>query len=113
MSGAASSLRNERLYILATNRLWRALSAEMCAGATGPANMARFVFLKPACGSYAARRAASPSTSAWPWHQRRPARSHDPPTVAGSSQSVKPTTPAPNRQSRSPATATGDAGGER
>jgi transcriptional regulator with XRE-family HTH domain len=47
MTGAAASVRDERLDVLAENRLWRALYSEMYSGGVGPANMARFVFLNP------------------------------------------------------------------
>jgi transcriptional regulator with XRE-family HTH domain len=45
MTGAAASVRDERLDVLAENQLWRALYSEMYLGGLGPANMARFVFL--------------------------------------------------------------------
>ena len=45
MSGAAASVRDERLDVLAENSLWRDLYSEMYAEGDVPPNMARFVFL--------------------------------------------------------------------
>jgi transcriptional regulator with XRE-family HTH domain len=45
ITGAAAYVSNERLDILATNALGRALFSELYAGAARPANHARFVFL--------------------------------------------------------------------
>ena len=47
ITGAAAYVGNERLDILATNALGRALFSELYAGPTRPANHARFVFLDP------------------------------------------------------------------
>jgi hypothetical protein len=47
ITGAAAYVSNERLDILATNTLGRALFSELYAGAARPANHARFVFLDP------------------------------------------------------------------
>lgn len=45
MTGAAALVGNDRLDILASNQLGRALFSELYAGPTRPANFARFVFL--------------------------------------------------------------------
>jgi transcriptional regulator with XRE-family HTH domain len=47
ITGAAAYVSNERLDILATNALGRALFSELYAGPARPANHARFVFLDP------------------------------------------------------------------
>ncbi len=47
ITGAAAYVSNERLDILATNALGRALFSELYAGRTRPPNNARFVFLVP------------------------------------------------------------------
>jgi transcriptional regulator with XRE-family HTH domain len=47
ITGAAAYLGNDRLEILATNQLGRALFCELYATPTRPANHARFVFLDP------------------------------------------------------------------
>jgi transcriptional regulator with XRE-family HTH domain len=47
ITGAAAYVSDERLDILATNALGRALFSELYAGAARPANHARFVFLDP------------------------------------------------------------------
>jgi transcriptional regulator with XRE-family HTH domain len=47
ITGAAAYAGNERLDILATNHLGRALFSELYAGPSQPANHARFVFLDP------------------------------------------------------------------
>jgi hypothetical protein len=47
MTGAAAYVSDERLDILATNALGRALFSEMYAGPARPPNNARFVFLDP------------------------------------------------------------------
>src|SRR5215217_291711 len=47
ITGAAAYVSNERLDILATNQLGRALFSELYAGPARPANHARFVFLDP------------------------------------------------------------------
>src|SRR4051794_32680987 len=47
ITGAAASVRNDRLDILAANQLGLALYSEMLAGAVRPPNSARFVFLDP------------------------------------------------------------------
>src|SRR3954469_9510529 len=47
ITGAAAYVSNERLDILATNHLGRALFSELYAGPARPANHARFVFLDP------------------------------------------------------------------
>jgi MmyB-like transcription regulator ligand binding domain len=47
MTGAAAYVSNERLDVLATNALGRALFSELYAGPARPANHARFVFLDP------------------------------------------------------------------
>jgi transcriptional regulator with XRE-family HTH domain len=52
MTGAPAVVRNDRLDILATNRLGRALYAPVFADPTRPANNARFTFLDPAARVY-------------------------------------------------------------
>ncbi|MHB9863477.1 helix-turn-helix transcriptional regulator [Streptomyces sp. YIM S03343] len=52
MTGAAAFVRNGRLDVLAANHLGRALYAEVLAGPERPANLARFIFLKPSAGFY-------------------------------------------------------------
>jgi transcriptional regulator with XRE-family HTH domain len=47
ITGAAAYVSNERLDILATNALGRALFSELCAGPARTLNHARFVFLDP------------------------------------------------------------------
>jgi transcriptional regulator with XRE-family HTH domain len=47
ITGAAAYVGNDRLDILATNELGRALFSELYAAPTRPANHARFVFLDP------------------------------------------------------------------
>jgi transcriptional regulator with XRE-family HTH domain len=47
ITGAAAYVGNDRLDILATNQLGRALFSELYAGSARPANHARFVFLDP------------------------------------------------------------------
>ncbi len=47
ITGAAAYVGNDRLDILATNQLGRALFSELYAAATRPPNFARFVFLDP------------------------------------------------------------------
>jgi transcriptional regulator with XRE-family HTH domain len=47
MAGTAAFVRNGRLDILATNPLGRALYAPVFDDLTGPANLARFIFLAP------------------------------------------------------------------
>lgn len=47
ITGAAAYVSNERLDILASNALGRALFSDLYAGPTRPANHARFVFLDP------------------------------------------------------------------
>jgi transcriptional regulator with XRE-family HTH domain len=47
ITGAAAYVSNERLDVLATNALGRALFSELYAGPARPANHARFVFLDP------------------------------------------------------------------
>jgi transcriptional regulator with XRE-family HTH domain len=47
ITGAAAYVGNDRLDILATNQLGRALFSELYAGPARPANHARFVFLDP------------------------------------------------------------------
>jgi transcriptional regulator with XRE-family HTH domain len=47
ITGAAAYVGNDRLDILATNALGRALFSELYAAPTRPANFARFVFLDP------------------------------------------------------------------
>jgi transcriptional regulator with XRE-family HTH domain len=47
ITGAAAYVSNERLDMLATNALGRALFSELYAGPARPANHARFVFLDP------------------------------------------------------------------
>jgi transcriptional regulator with XRE-family HTH domain len=48
MTDAPAYVRNGRLDVLATNHLWRAVFAPITRSATGPPNMARFLFLDPA-----------------------------------------------------------------
>jgi transcriptional regulator with XRE-family HTH domain len=52
ITGAAAYVGNERLDILAMNRLGRALFSEMYAGPARPVNNARFVFLDPRSQSF-------------------------------------------------------------
>ena len=47
ITGAAAYVGNDRLDILATNQLGRALFSELYAAPARPANLARFVFLDP------------------------------------------------------------------
>ncbi len=47
MTAAPAAVRNDRLDLLATNRLARALYAPVLAGPSRPANTARFTFLDP------------------------------------------------------------------
>ena len=52
ITGAAAYAGNDRLDILATNQLGRALFSELYAAPTRPANFARFVFLDPRAESF-------------------------------------------------------------
>jgi transcriptional regulator with XRE-family HTH domain len=52
MTGAPAVVRNERLDILATNPLGRALYSPLYRDSTGPANHARFAFLDPAARGF-------------------------------------------------------------
>ncbi len=52
ITGAAAYVSNERLDILATNQLGRALFSELYAGPARPPNHARFVFLDPRAGTF-------------------------------------------------------------
>lgn len=52
MTGAPAVVRDDRLEILATNSLGRALYAPLFAGADGRANHARFAFLDPAAQDF-------------------------------------------------------------
>lgn len=52
MTGAPAVVRNDRLDILATNRLGRALYAPVFRDPVRPANNARFTFLDPAARDY-------------------------------------------------------------
>ncbi len=52
MTGAPAAVRNDRLDLLATNRLGRALYAPVFAEPDRPANNARFTFLDPAARDF-------------------------------------------------------------
>lgn len=52
ITGAAALVGNDRLDILATNALGRALFSELLAGSARPANFARFVFLDPRAADF-------------------------------------------------------------
>src|SRR6188472_2468203 len=52
ITGAAAYVGNDRLDILATNQLARALFSELYASPSRPANFARFVFLDPRAATF-------------------------------------------------------------